>query len=165
MDGYRRFVSRISDACAVVASVFLAVAAVIICYMVIRRTAGFSTDWELEFAVFMMVASLFLGSPYCLKTEGHVAVGLMETALPSRSAYWLRLVIQIVGLLVVLFLAYMGLEKTWEVFVKGELTESSWAPPKWPLYATMPIGFFLTALQYIAMIGVDPSKRSETPDV
>ncbi len=165
MDGYRRFVSRISDACAVVAGFLLAVAALIICYMVIRRTAGFSTDWELEFAVFMMVASLFLGSPYCLKTEGHVAVGLMETALPSRSAQWLRFGTQVIGLLIVLFLAYMGLEKTWEVFMKGELTESSWAPPKWPLYATMPIGFFLTALQYIAIIGVDPSKRSEATDV
>ena len=165
MDGYRRFVSRISDACAVVAGFLLAVAALIICYMVIRRTAGFSTDWELEFAVFMMVASLFLGSPYCLKTEGHVAVGLMETALPSRSAQWLRFGTQVIGLLVVLFLAYMGLEKTWEVFMKGELTESSWAPPKWPMYATMPIGCFLTALQYIAIIGVDPSKRSEATDV
>jgi hypothetical protein len=29
----------------------------------------------------------------------------------------------------------------------------------------MPIGFFLTALQYIAIIGVDPSKRSEATDV
>ena len=165
MDGYRRFVSRMSDALAVVAGVFLALAALIICSMVIRRTAGFSTDWELEFAVFMMVAALFLGSPYCLKTEGHVAVGLLESALPSRRAPWLRLATQIIGLLVVLFLAYMGLEKTWEVFIKGELTESSWAPPKWPLYATMPIGFFLTALQYIAIIGVDPSKPAEASDV
>jgi len=165
VDGYRRFVSRMSDALAVVAGVFLALAALIICYMVIRRTAGFSTDWELEFAVFMMVAALFLGSPYCLKTEGHVAVGLLESALPSRRAHWLRLATQIIGLLVVLFLAYMGLEKTWEVFIKGELTESSWAPPKWPLYATMPIGFFLTALQYIAIIGVDPSKPAEASDV
>ena len=35
----------------------------------------------------------------------------------------------------------------------GERTESVWAPYKWPLFATMPIGLGITVAQYIAEIG------------
>jgi TRAP-type C4-dicarboxylate transport system permease small subunit len=150
---YRRFISRVSDICAMVAGASFALAVVVICYMVIRRTVGFPTDWELEFAVFMMVAGLFLGSPYALKTNGHVAVDLLETALPARFARPLRLSMQVLGLLVVLFLTYYGFEKALESFLQGEVTESSWHPPLWPLYSTMPIGFGLTALQYLGIMG------------
>jgi TRAP-type C4-dicarboxylate transport system permease small subunit len=165
LKAFREFVSRLSDACAVIAGVLLALAIAVIVYMIVRRFTGFSTDWELEFAVFMMVSSLFLGSPYCLKTEGHVAVGLLETALSPRNAAWLRFGSQVLGLVVVLFLAYMGYEKTLESFLQGEVTESSWAPPKWPLFATMPIGLGLTALQYIALIELPFSSRREQPNV
>jgi TRAP-type C4-dicarboxylate transport system permease small subunit len=161
---FRQVVSKLSDVCAVVAGVLLALAIVVIVYMIVRRSTGFSTDWELEFAVFMMVAALFLGSPYCLKTEGHVAVGLLEMALSQKNAAWLKFASQIVGLGVVLFLAYMGYEKTLESFLQGEVTESSWAPPKWPLFATMPIGLGLTALQYIALIRL-PLFKGEHSDV
>ncbi len=164
MKDFRRIVSRLSDACAVLAGVLLVLAILVIVYMIIRRFTGFSTDWELEFAVFMMVSSLFLGSPYCLKTDGHVAVGLLETALSPESSAWLKFGSQLIGLAVVLFLAYMGFEKTVESFLQGEVTESSWGPPKWPLFATMPIGFGLTVLQYIALIRL-PSFGSNNPNV
>jgi len=39
-----------------------------------------------------------------------------------------------------------------ESFAKGERTESMWGPLKWPLYAMMPLGFGLTALQYVALM-------------
>jgi TRAP-type mannitol/chloroaromatic compound transport system permease small subunit len=41
---------------------------------------------------------------------------------------------------------------TVESFAKGERTESTWAPFKWPLFLTMPVGLALTALQYLAEI-------------
>ena len=72
-----RFVSlvdRAAVACAVIASIMLAIAALVITWNVIYRALGASTYWEIEFSVFMMVGSLFLASPYCLKTKGHVAV-------------------------------------------------------------------------------------------
>jgi TRAP-type C4-dicarboxylate transport system permease small subunit len=161
---FRSAIFRASDICAILAGVLLALAILVIVYMIVRRSVGFSTDWELEFAVFMMVASLFLGSPYCLKTEGHVGVGLLETYLPPLGASWLRFCTQLLGVAVVLFLGYVGFEKSVEVFLQGEVTESSWGPPLWPLYATMPIGMFLTALQYLALIKL-PFSRDESLNV
>jgi TRAP-type mannitol/chloroaromatic compound transport system permease small subunit len=60
----------------------------------------------------------------------------------------------VVGLAATLFLGTLGLEFTMDSFMKGERTESVWAPYKWPLYATMPIGLFMTSAQYVAEIMV-----------
>jgi len=147
-----RRMDSLSDALAAVAGFLIAVATLVICWMVAYRTMGYSTSWELELGIFLMVCALFLGSPYTLKTKGHVGVDLMASMLPDRYARSLQLGVLVVGLLVVVFLAWLGFEFSLHAFEKGERTESVWAPYKWPLYATMPIGFGITALQYLAEI-------------
>jgi TRAP-type C4-dicarboxylate transport system permease small subunit len=150
MEQFVRAVDRLSTACAAVASVMLALAALVITWNVIYRAMGASTYWEVEFSVYMMVASLFLASPYCLRTQGHIGVDLLSHYLPSRYARTVTVGVAVIGLLVCLYLAVAGGILTFESFEKGETTESTWAPYKWPLFLTMPVGLALTALQYIA---------------
>ena len=141
---------RVSVACAAVAAVMLAIAALVITWNVIYRAMGASTYWEIEFSVFMMVGAMFLASPYCLMTNGHVAVDLLSHYLPSRPRRWLGILTALVGLGVCIYLAYSGAELMIESYDKGERTESTWAPYKWPLFLSMPVGLGLTALQYVA---------------
>jgi len=141
---------RVSVACAAVAAVMLAIAALVITWNVIYRATGASTYWEIEFSVFMMVGSLFLASPYCLKTNGHVSVDLLSHYLPRRAARWLGVATAVIGLAVCAYLAFTGAELTIDTLSTGERTESSWAPYKWPLFLSMPVGLGLTALQYVA---------------
>lgn len=150
MNAFVRAVDRLSTLAAVIASVFLAAAAVIVCWMVIYRTTGHSTFWELESAVYLMVAAVFLGSPYCLATKGHVGVDLLAHYLPTRHQQSLERAIILLGLLVCLYLTGVGIELTLHSIGQAERTGSLWNPPKWPLFAMMPIGFGLTCLQYIA---------------
>jgi TRAP-type C4-dicarboxylate transport system permease small subunit len=145
-----RAVHRLSTACAALAAVMLLAAALVITWSVIYRALGASTWWEIEFSVFMMVASLFLASPYCLATQGHVGVDLLSHYLPRRLARPLAIVVGLVGLAVCVYLAYAGAELTLHAFARGERTESAWAPLKWPLFLAMPVGLGLTALQYVA---------------
>ena len=150
MRGFVAAVDRLSIACAVIAAVMLALAALVICWNVIYRAAGASTYWEIEFSVYMMVASLFLASPYCLMTNGHVAVDLLSHYLPVRASRGLASAVMLIGLAVCVYLAIMGGILTYEAFGSGDRTESTWAPLKWPLFLTMPVGLGLTALQYLA---------------
>jgi len=150
MERFVRVVDRLGTACAAVASVMLALAALVITWNVIYRAMGASTYWEIEFSVYMMVAALFLASPYCLRTHGHVAVDLLSYYLPRRFARPVMVVVAVMGLLVCVYLAVAGGILTVESFEKGETTESTWAPLKWPLFLTMPVGLALTALQYVA---------------
>ena len=150
MSAFVRFMDRLSIACAAVAAVLLALAALVITWSVIYRALGASTYWEIEFSIYMMVASLFLASPYTLHTRGHVGVDLLSHLLPPSMARGLGVAIAVTGLVVCAYLAVAGGFLTVESFLKGERTESAWAPAKWPLFLTMPVGLGLTALQYIA---------------
>ena len=150
LPAFARAVSRLTTACAVVAAVMLFAAALVITWSIAYRAMGGSTYWELEFSVYMMVASLFLASPYCLATRGHIGVDLLSHYLPRRLGRPLALVVGLIGLAVCIYLAYTGAELTLHAFGRGERTESTWAPLKWPLYLTMPVGLGLTALQYVA---------------
>ena len=138
--------------CAGLASLFLAIAALVIVWMVTWRTLGNSTSWELELSIFLMVASLFLASPYTLLTKGHVGVDLLPHYLSEKNAHRLAVLANLLGLAICVFLTWYCFEFALEAFVKNDRTESVWAPPKWPLYATMPIGFGLTALQYVSLL-------------
>lgn len=157
MPRFVALVDRISIACAALAAVMLAIAALVITWNVIYRALGASTYWEIEFSVFMMVGALFLGSPYCLQTNGHVAVDLLSHYLPSRARRWLGIATALIGLGICLYLAYAGAELTIESFGRDERTESTWAPYKWPLFLSMPVGLGLTALQYVAELLRRPS--------
>jgi TRAP-type C4-dicarboxylate transport system permease small subunit len=128
----------------------LLAAALVITWSVVYRALGNSTWWEIEFSVYMMVASLFLASPYCLATHGHVGVDLLSHYLPRRFNRPLAIAVGLIGLAVCVYLAWAGAELTLHAYVRGERTESTWAPPKWPLYLAMPVGLGLTALQYVA---------------
>ena len=160
MSRFVTLVDRAAVVCAVIAAIMLAIAALVITWNVIYRALGASTYWEIEFSVFMMVGSLFLASPFCLKTNGHVAVDLLSHYLPRRARRWLGVATAVVGLGVCVYLAYSGAELTIDSFDKGERTESSWAPYKWPLFLSMPVGLGLTALQYIAELMRKPTGRA-----
>lgn len=152
MSAFVRLMDRVSVACAAVAAVMLALAALVITWSVIYRALGASTYWEIEFSIYMMVTSLFLASPYTLHTRGHVAVDLLSHFLPQRLARGTGVAIAVIGLVVCAYLAVAGGILTVESFLKDEHTESTWAPAKWPLFLAMPVGLALTALQYVAEI-------------
>ncbi|MCD6734438.1 MAG: TRAP transporter small permease [Burkholderiaceae bacterium] len=164
MRAFIRAVDRLGDVLAVVAAVLLVAASIVITWSVIYRALGNSTFWEIEFSVYMMVASLFLASPYTLKTNGHVGVDLLSHYLPQRHRTRLAIVVAIVGLLVCLYLAVLGGALTWESFLRGERTESTWAPYKWPLFLTMPVGLGLTALQYAVELMRSPEPETLAHD-
>jgi TRAP-type C4-dicarboxylate transport system permease small subunit len=150
LPAFVRAVFRLSTACAAVAAVLLALAALVITWSVVYRAMGASTYWEIEFSVYMMVAALFLASPYCLATQGHVGVDLLSHYLPRPAAKGVAIAVGVIGLAVCVYLAYVGAELTLDAFERGDRTESTWAPLKWPLFLTMPVGLGLTALQYVA---------------
>lgn len=145
-----RAADRLSIGCAVIAAVCLAVAMLVVVWMVIWRAMGNSTYWEIELAVYLIVWSVLIGSPYCLMTRGHIGVDLVSHMLGPKKRLWLERVLAVMGLLVCLYLAWRGFELTYEAWHSDETSGSSWNPLRWPLFAAMPVGLGLTALQYVA---------------
>ena len=147
---FARAVDRLSTAFAVVAAACLAAAMLVVVWMVIWRASGQSTYWEIELATYLIVASVLIGSPYCLMTRGHIGVDLLAHILKPSRRFALERVLAVLGLAVCLYLAWEGLELTAHAFTTGETSGTSWNPPRWPFFALMPLGLGLTALQYVA---------------
>lgn len=154
---------RLAVACAAVAALLILAAVAVITWMVFYRAMGNSTYWEIELSIYLMVAALFLGSPYCLMTGGHVGVDLLSHYMAPYRRRQLAVIVALLGLAVCIFLVVVGAEITFEAFVKGERTESTWRPYKWPLLATMPVGMALTALQYVAELLRGNTATQHTP--
>jgi TRAP-type C4-dicarboxylate transport system permease small subunit len=164
MKSFIRLMDRVSDFCAVIAAILLFAAVLVITWMVFWRATGHSAFWEIEFSVYVMVAAIFLGSPYTLKTKGHVGVDLLGHYLPRNAARVLGIVTGLASLATCLYLAWAGWELTHDAFSKGETSGSLWNPPKWPLFAMMPLGLALTALQYVAEMSRSPEHLVPKPE-
>jgi TRAP-type C4-dicarboxylate transport system permease small subunit len=147
-----QLVNFVSVACAAIAAILLSGAVLIICYMVVLRASGASSYWEVEAAIYMVVAAIFLASPYTLRTGGHVAVDLWTGFLPARAARIARTGLALIGMSVCFYLAWVGWELTLHAIATDERSISMWRPPTWPLYAMLPLGMGMTALQYLADI-------------
>ena len=159
------WVERLSLACAVLAGALLAASILVITWMVTYRSMGYQNSWELETSIDMMVAAVFLGSPYTLRTKGHVGMELLEAVLSDSGRRKLAVFGQSIGLLVCLYLAEAGFSMTLEVYHSGERSLGVWQALLWPRYAAMPVGMILTALQYMVEVqktlGFWPKRATE----
>ena len=148
-----RFVSWVSRACGVFASLLVGGAIVVVCQMVVMRYfLQASTIWQTEFVVFSLVGATFIGCPYVLLRRGHVNVDLLPHYLGQRGRLALALVASAGGLLFSLVLAWTGFELFHEALVNGWTTETIWKLPLWIPYLAIPLGIGLMALQYLADI-------------
>ncbi|MBM3508890.1 MAG: TRAP transporter small permease [Alphaproteobacteria bacterium] len=150
MRSFVRTVDTIAIVCAVLAAALVTAAVLVVTWMVLWRALGNSAYWEIEFAVYATVAAIFLGSPYCARTNGHVGVDLLSEYLPPRAKLAMAMAVAVLSLIVCLYLTVEGAGLALKAWHTGETTESLWRPAKWPFYATMPLGLGLTALQYVA---------------
>lgn len=147
---FNSWVRRASIALAALAAALLLAATLIITLMVVKRAIGMQNSWELELSIELMIAAIFLASPYTLASGGHVKMDLLDAILPKGIKHKLAFLAQLAGCLVCLYLAWEGLRMAQHAFVTGERALGIWQPLAWPKYATIPIGMGLTALQYVS---------------
>jgi len=156
---FSRGVQRVSIALAVCAGVFLLAATAVISLMVAKRALGLQNIWELELAIELMVAAVFLGSPYTLATGGYVSMDLLTGVLGTAARRYWQGLLRVIGTVVCLYIAWEGLRLTLDAYHSAERALGLWQPLIWPKYATVPIGMLLTALQYIAnMVDAAPTR-------
>jgi TRAP-type C4-dicarboxylate transport system permease small subunit len=152
----RRFVALadgLSYLFAVVATLLLVAAMLVVCEMIVIRYAlRAATIWQTDFVIFSATAAIFLGAPYVLLKKGHVGVDVIEMLLPPAGRRGLKVVAALLGLAfcaAMLAASWINLEEAWSA---GWRHSSVWAPPLWVPLSSLPIGFGLLCLQYVSEI-------------
>jgi len=161
--GFERLIAPVNYVVVIVSSVALVIASFVLTYSVASRYFfHFSTDWQDEFSVFLIVGAVFMSAAAVQARRGHVAIEAFSSIM-SRRANRIRLFL--VDIATFVFCAFFSW-KSWillhEAIVEGFRTSSTWQPPLWIPYSLMTVGMTLLALQLLIQI-VDELRRGGSP--
>lgn len=153
MKKYIQFVSSISRLCGIVSALMILASVFVVCQMVwVRYILEGSSIWQTEFVTYSLIAATFIGSPYVLLTRGHVNVELVPLYLSQIWRVRLALFASVLSLSFCLLITWTGYEFWYDAWEGNWLSDSIWGVHLWIPYFSLPFGFGILSLQYIADI-------------
>jgi TRAP-type mannitol/chloroaromatic compound transport system permease small subunit len=115
---------------------------------IVRKVFNTSSNALLEIQWYIFAAVFMLGAGYAFLRNAHVRIDFISSKFSARTRNW----IDIGGIVIFMFpLCYMMITLSWPLFhnawVSGEMSSNSGGLIRWPVYAMIPLGFALLALQ------------------
>lgn len=151
MDSFVQLVRHVSMACGIVAAGLITAAVAIVCQMVfVRFVLGHATIWQTDFTTYALVAATFVGSPYVLMTRGHVNVDIVPLHVSGGLRFGLAVVTSVLAFAFCLVMTWISWRFWYEAWASNWVSDTVWRVRLWIPYASMPVGFALLTLQYVA---------------
>lgn len=123
----------------------------ITCQMIfVRFVLNYSTVWQTEMVIYLVIGSTLMGLPYVQKLRGHVNVDLLPLMLPMKIRRALAFVTLSLGILILSLMVFYGFEFWYEAWSRNWKSDTVWGVRLWIPYLAMPIGFALYLLQLFA---------------
>lgn len=118
---------------------------------VARKAFSLGSNAWLEIQWYLFAAAFMLAAAATFLNNGHVRIDVLAGKLSSRA----RACVDIGGILIFLLpLCYFMIDFSWPLVVRayefGEMSSNAGGLIRWPVYATLPAGFALLALQAVS---------------
>jgi TRAP-type C4-dicarboxylate transport system permease small subunit len=144
---------RLNRLVAIASAVALVIAACVLTYSVVTRYfLHYSTDWQDEFSVFLIVGAVFMSAASVQARRGHVAIEAVSVLLPKGVNRFRLLLVDIASFA---FCAYFSW-KSWilleEAIVENFHSSSTWGPPLWIPYSLMTVGMVLLSVELLLQV-------------
>src|SRR6266436_3871419 len=159
-----RIFARINVAIVLVSSIALVASAFVLTYSVASRYFfHFSTDWQDELSVFLIVGAVFMSSAAIQARRGHVGIEAVVGLLPAGVNHVRQILVDGASFVFCAFFAW----KSWllldEAWTENFHSESTWGPPLWIPYSLMTVGMTLLAAQILMQIvlALTPRRSAE----
>src|SRR5262252_7831977 len=141
-----RALAVVNHVIVLLSSIALVIASFVLTYSVASRYfLHFSTDWQDELSVFLIVGAVFMSSAAIQARRGHVAIEAIVGLLPAGVN---RVRQVLVDGACGAFCAFFSW-KSWllldEAWTENFHSDSTWAPPLWIPYSLMTTGTTLLA--------------------
>jgi TRAP-type C4-dicarboxylate transport system permease small subunit len=135
----RSWFDALIDALALAAAALLCSLVVLILVEVAARSLRlFSLPWAFEATEYMLYAITFLGAPWVLREQGHIAIELLVERLAAGPRRLMRLVADLLSATVCAVLLYYACRVVWRSYESATLVHKSFIFPEWWVYAGMP---------------------------
>lgn len=118
---------------------------------IVRKIFDTSSNAFLEIQWYLFAAVFMLGSGYAFLRNAHVRIDFISSKFSARGRNW----VDIGGIVLFVFpLCYMMATLGWPLFMNalnsGEMSSNAGGLIRWPVYALIPAGFALLALQSVS---------------
>jgi len=115
---------------------------------VVRKAFNYSSNAFLEVQWYLFAAVFLLAAGYTLLRQEHVRIDVISGRFSKRTQIWIDLVGLCVFLLpFVTVVIYMTTPLVVRAYAMGEMSNNTGGLIRWPVYATLPVGMALLALQ------------------
>ncbi|HEY7608300.1 MAG TPA: TRAP transporter small permease [Alphaproteobacteria bacterium] len=136
-----------------IASLYLFLQMAAIVYVTLSRTFGWHyTPASFAFIEYGFIYIMMLGSPWLVRTRGHVFIELITGSVSPRARRWLSRTIAVLCTLACIFLTVFGGVVAWQDFVRHEIDVRSIDIPRWIVTVSLPVGFGLMAVEFARFI-------------
>jgi len=134
-------------------AIFLLVAALVTTEgVLVRKILGWSTIWQTELSVFLLMYACFVGAAYAQMGEHHLNIDLLIIYLPARVRETLLVVTGMLSCVICVVIAWYAWPIWGESLVRNDHSESLWGPPLWIPYIFLPLGMTLLFFQSVVQI-------------
>ena len=159
-----RVLAWVNEAIVLASSIALVIASFVLTYSVASRYfLHFSTDWQDELSVFLIVGAVFMSSASIQARRGHVAIEAIVGLLPAGVNRVRQIVVDGASFLFCAFFAWKSWLLLAEAWTENFHSDSTWAPPLWIPYSLMTVGMTLLSVQLLMQIlsALVPRRRPE----
>src|SRR5436190_18100579 len=133
-----RVIAALNQLIVIVSSVALLGASVVLTYSVIvRYFLKYSTDWQDEMSVFLIVGAVFMSAAAIQAQRGHVAIEAIIGLLPRRTNRIRVLLVDASSFLFCAFFTCKSFTLLAEAIAENYHSSSTWGPPLWIPYSLM----------------------------
>ena len=148
-----RVVGAINRVVVVLSSIALVIASCVLTYsVVVRYFLKYSTDWQDEMSVFLIVGAVFMSSAAVQALRGHVAIEAIVGVLPPRVNMVRQILVDAASFAFCAFFAWKSWTLLLEAIEEGYHSGSTWGPPLWIPYSLMTAGMALLSAQILLQV-------------
>src|SRR4051812_33117075 len=148
-----RIIAALNQFIVIVSSVALLGASLVLTYsVVVRYFLKYSTDWQDEMSVFLIVGAVFMSAAAIQAQRGHIGIEAIVGLLPKRVNHVRILLVDAASLAFCGYFAWKSITLLHEAIVDDYHSSSTWAPPLWIPYSLMTAGMILLSVQLLMQI-------------
>jgi TRAP-type C4-dicarboxylate transport system permease small subunit len=159
-----RILAGVNQVIVLLSSAALVVAAFVLTYSVASRYFfHFSTDWQDELSVFLIVGAVFMSSAAIQAGRGHVGIEAIVGLLSPAANRVRQLFVDCASFAFCAFFAWKSWTLLEEAWVEDFHSGSTWAPPLWIPYSLMAVGMTLLSIQLLLQVIAQFRRRDRAP--
>ena len=127
----------------------IALSILVICDVAARYFRLFSMPWSLDFAQYGLYLITFFGTPWVLRTNGHITIDLLISKLATKNAIRLKIFSSYLGSLICSVLFIFSVIVLVRTFNDGTTVPDNFMFPEWWIYAFAPPTFLLSMIIFL----------------